>query len=396
MFKLKQGLYLLLLSLILGACTVAPPTQPPTASPPTQSPATAVPAPPETPVPAATVPPETTRPTMLSADGPWVVIISQDGIWAANEDGSELTQVTQDFIPWQVAAASGKWVAYVTADETGFDLTGNGMTLKIFALPDLVVQTVTNLSIPDVTEDSSEDLQFAAQHVYRAVVFDGGGPTWSPDGQMLAFVSGHDGVSSDVYVYHLDTGQIVRLTDGPSHAYQLDWSPDGKYIFHTGSSNFGTGAGHVMDGVWVARADGTGVRSLYDPDPASGDEVLVDWLADDTTLMYSWRPDCGSLGLSAVNVDSGEVQVLWPDYFNYVLYDPATDTILMDADDIYCNTEEESGFYVSAPAGAAMEQISAEEYHARLPESPPDQISSEVMQYLSTQIDIEKVILVQP
>lgn len=78
-----------------------------------------------------------------------------------------------------------------------------------------------------MTIDSSEDLQFAAEQVYRAVVFEGGGLAWSPDGTKLAFVSGHRGTSADVFVYSRDMGESTRLTDGPSHAYQLSWSPDG-------------------------------------------------------------------------------------------------------------------------------------------------------------------------
>ena len=175
----------------------------------------------------------------------------------------------------------------------------SGLVLRVMSLPEGMPQTVTELEIPGVTEDSSDDLQFSAEHVYRAVVFAGGGLAWSPDGTRLAFVSGHEGTSADVYVYSRDTGQIARLTDDPSHAYQLSWSPDGRYIFYTGASNFGSGAGYVMEGVWVARADGADVRSLYEPDSVSGAEVLVDWVSEDTVLVHSWRRDWGGVNLVA-------------------------------------------------------------------------------------------------
>jgi Tol biopolymer transport system component len=50
------------------------------------------------------------------------------------------------------------------------------------------------------------------------------GPTWSPDGEKIAFVSG------DIYVMNADgSGQPRRITDGVG-GINLDWSPDGEKI----------------------------------------------------------------------------------------------------------------------------------------------------------------------
>jgi WD40 repeat protein len=288
-------------------------------------------------------------------------------------------------------------MAYVTDIEVGSDPKSHGgLTLRILSLPEGAAQTVTGLQIPDVNADSSDDLQFSAEQVYRAVIFEGGGLAWSPDGSSLAFVSGHGGTSADVYVYSRDTGEIARLTDGPGHAYQLGWSPGSQYIFHTGASNFGSGAGYMMVGVWVARADGTGVRSLYEPDPRSGAEVLVGWVSADTVLVHSWRPDCGGINLVTVNVASDETQVLWPDYFNQVTYNPDTGTVLFDAHDISCNPEGASGFYLIEPGAMEPERVSGEEYDSQLPELPPDPVPVTLEQYLETLLEIESVVWVQP
>ena len=151
-----------------------------------------------------------------------------------------------------------------------------------------------------------------------------------------------------------------------------------------------------MVGVWVARADGTGVRSLYEPDPRTGAEVLVDWVAVDTALVHSWRPDCGGRNLITVNVASGEIQVVWPDYFNQVAYNPDTGVILIDAQDIGCNPEGASGLYLMEPGSTELEQISDEEYKSRLPGLPADPVPVALEEYLDTLLEVESVIWVQP
>jgi dipeptidyl aminopeptidase/acylaminoacyl peptidase len=247
-----------------------------------------------------------------------------------------------------------------------------------------------------VNSDSPDDLQFAADHVYRAVVFEGGGLAWSPDGSNLAFVSGHGGTSADVYVASRDVDEITRLTNDPNHAYQLSWSPDGQYIFHTTASNFGSGAGYVMEGVWIARADGTGIQPLYEPDPRSGAEVLANWISPNTVLVHSWRVDCGELRLTTIDVDSKATQVVWPDYFNQVTYNPDTDAVLIDAHDIECNPNSASGFYLLEPGSMQPEQISPEEYASLLPSQPPNPVPLTLEQHLETLLEVESVIWVQP
>jgi len=57
-------------------------------------------------------------------------------------------------------------------------------------------------------------------------------PTWSPDGQRLAFVSATD-EGSEIYLYWLDSGKFARLTQLPASPGSLSWSPDGKQLAFT-------------------------------------------------------------------------------------------------------------------------------------------------------------------
>jgi len=57
-------------------------------------------------------------------------------------------------------------------------------------------------------------------------------PTWSPDGNRIAF-TGHRGGFTDLYVLDLETEQLTRLTADKYADLQPSWSPDGKYLAFT-------------------------------------------------------------------------------------------------------------------------------------------------------------------
>jgi Tol biopolymer transport system component len=94
-----------------------------------------------------------------------------------------------------------------------------------------------------------------------------GFPTWSPDGQRIAFVSDRDGGNWEIYVMDSDGAHRRRLTNTPEEDEAVPaWSPDGERIAY--ATDF--------DGdskIWVMTADGSDRKQL-----ASG-------------LFPSWSPD---------------------------------------------------------------------------------------------------------
>jgi hypothetical protein len=76
------------------------------------------------------------------------------------------------------------------------------------------------------------------------------------------------------------------LTEGPDQAYDPSWSPDGGYIFHSATGNFGTGAGWFDTGSWLVSADGKEIIRLpyY-----KGDDHLVAWLSPSSLLVFSYN-----------------------------------------------------------------------------------------------------------
>jgi len=60
-----------------------------------------------------------------------------------------------------------------------------------------------------------------------------GAPSWSPDGKKLALTLGGSSGNPDIYILELQTQSLSRLTDDPSIDTEPTWSPDGKYIYFT-------------------------------------------------------------------------------------------------------------------------------------------------------------------
>jgi len=54
-------------------------------------------------------------------------------------------------------------------------------------------------------------------------------PSWSPDGERIAFSSRPDG-NFEIYVMNADGSAQTRLTDDPAQDEQPSWSPDGRQI----------------------------------------------------------------------------------------------------------------------------------------------------------------------
>jgi TolB protein len=60
-----------------------------------------------------------------------------------------------------------------------------------------------------------------------------GAPVWSPDGKKLALTLGGSSGNPDIYTLELQTQNLIRLTDDPSIDTEPAWSPDGKYLYFT-------------------------------------------------------------------------------------------------------------------------------------------------------------------
>jgi Tol biopolymer transport system component len=92
-----------------------------------------------------------------------------------------------------------------------------------------------------------------------------GQPTWSPDGQKIAFVSPRDGAGDDVFVMNADGSDQRNLTRKAGDQGGPHWSPDGQAIMFTAVPDGqplevggAVSAGGAYRDVYVMNADGSG------------------------------------------------------------------------------------------------------------------------------------------
>jgi len=159
-----------------------------------------------------------------------------------------------------------------------------------------------------------------------------GGAKWSPDGAKVAFISGRDKPTSQIFVISLAGGEAVALTKFPEGSIEsFDWSPDGRKMavkFREQEAEYTKKAeeerkekglstpARVIDDVWY-RLDGDGYfntarHKLYLVDVSSGDHSKI---YDKDTMgwfSFSWAPDSKSMAIAA-NTSKEPFKTPWKD-----------------------------------------------------------------------------------
>lgn len=104
-------------------------------------------------------------------------------------------------------------------------------------------------------------------------------PSWSPDGNKIAFVS-YRGGNSNIWVADSDGSHARQITDLPGENWMPAWSPDGSQIAFTSHST-GTWEINLMD------ADGGNLRQVTTANELRSDNWGPVWSPDGTRMAFA-------------------------------------------------------------------------------------------------------------
>ena len=245
----------------------------------------------------------------LNSQAPWLIIASENSLWAANPDGSGLQKIVENRLATKLGAAiqpGGSRVAVITSDSDQI----HNMALSLVTLPAGNVEKITDLTSSQT--EKSADANPGEPEFEAISAVNQADMAWSPDGKKLAFIGLMDGPSADLYLYDTTSKKISRVTKDSSQNYQPIWSPDGKNIIVFGVESFGTGGGLTMAGVWLVKGDGSNVKPLYDPKNSSG-EIIIGWRGNTTAILTSWGMDCGEYQLRLFDISNAQTTIIQKD-----------------------------------------------------------------------------------
>ena len=240
----------------------------------------------------------------------------------------------------------GQWLVFYTGDfESGSTSGQLPITLNLLNLRDGTVRKlidVVSKGYTDKLDRVTEQLKriypntynnptYGTEWVSGSVIsaFQWGiySVAWSPDSRKLAFAAQIDGISSDVYLYTLETGSIQRVEDSLKSVAYIEWSPDGKHLVFENST-----PGNVYMGAEL-HALIPGAQVVKNPKTLYSNTWLNigEWLSPNSLLVADGTDTAGDFNLQALNVDSGELRSLWRNGFGSYAIDYQNRTIAIDA-----------------------------------------------------------------
>ena len=239
--------------------------------------------------PTAALPTSTPRPSPRPRSE-WIAFETKRGalgdyeIFVMAPDGSRLTNLTNswadDLAP--VWSPDGERIAFVSFRDT---LTGK-----------------FGLSKGSIYVVDFDPVAGAAVGEARRITDDGGAdgwPTWSPDGQRIAFHSDRSG-DWDIWAINLDGTGLTNLTALPGADRYPAWSPDGAYIAFASKREGG-------EDVWLMHPNGSGAINLS-RSPTSRDRYPM-WSPDGKKVTFNTNRD-GNLEVYMMKADgSGVVNI---------------------------------------------------------------------------------------
>ena len=222
-----------------------------------------------------------------SSDGAWVVYDSNQGgsrdLWIVSANGGEPRQLTSDpgfdsFASW---SPDDRQIAF-------YSYHGGILDLMMVDLEDFLAggQAGAPKPILPVLADEAKNQCTFACHT----------PTWSPDGQLLAYTREND---REIWVVQANGDNPRRVGDYESN-HQLHfptWSKDGKLIFLSQHNNNNQ---EPVNDVWEMDADGNNPLLLFAGIPHGGPFY---WNPNEADTIAFHSPRSGNFDIYITNLN---------------------------------------------------------------------------------------------
>lgn len=245
----------------------------------------------------------------------------------------------QEFYPsMQLVSPDGKWIAYFagTAGKFPLDQTNNlgpfDLKLNLLNLTNLETEASISLLSQDYPNNFVEAEKQINDPYINAITLQGTfviGITkaiaWSPDGKYLAFAGQMDGLSSDLYVYEIETKTIRRLSSGLQQLQWINWSPDGQKILY--ASTYLLGMETVYD-VYSVDFDGSNTIKLSS---STSNATNIEWLNSETYIENDNANVLGAYNLRLVNCVSGRITSIWKGSYTQYSIDSNQELLIISA-----------------------------------------------------------------
>jgi TolB protein len=127
-----------------------------------------------------------------------------------------------------------------------------------------------------------------------------GAPAWSPDGRKLALTLGSTDGNPDIYVLDLASQKLTRVTDDPAIDTEPVWTPDGRSLFFTSDRGGGPQIYEIGLGPG-ARPKRITFQGSYNARPR---------VSPDGTQLAMMTLDQGNYRIAVQDLASGTVRVL--------------------------------------------------------------------------------------
>ncbi|MFP4488918.1 MAG: eIF2A-related protein [Bacteroidales bacterium] len=132
-------------------------------------------------------------------------------------------------------------------------------------------------------------------------------PGWSPEGNMI-LLSGLKNGMSDLYIYHLDTGELEQLTDDRYSDMQPNWSPDGTKIIFTSDRGSKTDLQEIRYGNLRMAVYDMSTKKINTIDILEGADVINPEYSPDGSEIYFVSNADGYRNLYRYNTENEEVR----------------------------------------------------------------------------------------